>query len=510
MAVVHPKQAVRCVAAARIVEHIKVIQSLLQQRRAGVLLHPTSLPGPNANGDLGDDAYRFVDFLVAAGQRVWQVLPLGPTHGDLSPYQSLSAFAGNRHLINLQRLVQWGWIDPDEVNIHEPLMLSRVMAHALQLFNIRATEAERNEWRDFRNRAQGWLDDYALFCVLRQEEKMHAWSAWPESLRWRDTKALHEAQNRHADEIEAIRFEQFLFYRQWQQLKRYANDRGVQLFGDMPIFIAHDSADVWSQPKGFLLDAEGLPAVVAGVPPDYFSSTGQRWGNPHYDWTWMEQDDFHWWRMRTAWHLQMFDMVRIDHFRGFEASWEIPAHETTAINGTWVKAPGEALFNRLLQEFGKLPLVAEDLGIITAEVEALRDHFGLPGMRILHFAFDGSAHNPYLPHNHILNSVVYTGTHDNDTTMGWYNSLGRDSQRHIQHYLGEPAAEMPWPLIRAAHASVARLAIIPMQDILGLATAHRMNTPGTTQDNWRWRFRWEWLTNEMVGKLYDMTKLYGR
>lgn len=487
-----------------------MIPGLLKQRRAGVLLHPTSLPGPGANGDLGADAYRFVDFLASTGQRVWQVLPLGPTHADLSPYQSLSAFAGNRHLISLQRLVQWGWIDPDEVNIHEPLMLSRVMAHALQLFNSRATEAERRELHDFRHKSQSWLDDYALFCVLRQEEKMHAWSEWPESLRWRDAQALHQAYSRHADEIEAIRFEQFLFYRQWQQLKRYANERGVLLFGDMPIFVAHDSADVWSQPEGFHLNATGKPAVVAGVPPDYFSQTGQRWGNPHYDWAWMERNDFHWWRLRIAWHLEMFDMVRIDHFRGFEASWEIPAQETTAINGRWVKAPGEALFNRFLEQFGKLPLVAEDLGIITADVEALRDRFGLPGMRILHFAFEGGANNPYLPHNHISNSVVYTGTHDNDTTVGWFEGLNLERQRHILHYLGDPQEDMPWPLIRACHASVARLAIIPMQDLLGLGSAHRMNKPGTTQGNWCWRFQWEWLTDKMVSTLLDVTRLYGR
>ncbi|HEY0720090.1 MAG TPA: 4-alpha-glucanotransferase [Gammaproteobacteria bacterium] len=487
-----------------------VPQSFLRQRRAGVLLHPTSLPGPAANGDFGADAYRFVDLLVATGQRIWQVLPLGPTHSDLSPYQSLSAFAGNRHLISLHRLVEWGWIDAEEVNIHDPLQLSRVMAHALAMFNKQAGEKERAEWHEFCAKARGWLDDYALFCVLRQEAGMRPWSEWPEPLRWREPAALQVARLRHAEEIEAIRFEQFLFYRQWQQLKRYANEHGVQMFGDMPIFVAHDSSDVWSQPEGFQLDTSGKPTVVAGVPPDYFSPTGQRWGNPHYDWAWMEQDDFHWWRRRIAWHLQMFDMVRVDHFRGFEASWEIPADEATAINGHWVKAPGAALFNALLTEFGALPIVAEDLGIITPEVEALRTQFGLPGMRILHFAFDGGATNPYLPHNHTHNSVVYSGTHDNDTTLGWYHGLSQDRQHHILHYLGDPHEEMPWPLLRAALASVACLAIIPMQDLLGLGTEHRMNTPGTTQGNWCWRFQWEWLTNEMASRLAEMTRLYGR
>ncbi|HEY0634559.1 MAG TPA: 4-alpha-glucanotransferase [Gammaproteobacteria bacterium] len=486
------------------------MQSFFQQRRAGLLLHPTSLPGPAANGDLGDDAFRFVDLLVATGQRVWQVLPLGPTHNDLSPYQSLSAFAGNRHLISLQRLVDSGWIDASEINIHDARELSQVMAHALARFSERASDDERAQWQTFCQGAQGWLDDYALFCVLRQEAGMRAWSEWPEPLRWRVPAALHEVRQRHAAEIEAIRFEQFLFHRQWLQLKRYANERGVQLFGDMPIFVAHDSADVWSQPAAFRLDATGEPEVVAGVPPDYFSETGQRWGNPHYDWEWMRQNDFHWWRMRIAWQLELFDMVRIDHFRGFEASWEIPAHETTAINGRWVKAPGEALFDCLMGEFGSLPIVAEDLGIITPEVEALRTRFGLPGMRILHFAFDGGAHNPYLPHNHLPDSVVYTGTHDNDTTMGWFNSLSLERRRHILHYLGDPQEAMPWPLLRAAHASVARLAIIPMQDLLGLDAEHRMNTPGTTQGNWRWRFEWAWLKDEMVVSLFEMTKLYGR
>lgn len=491
-------------------EHCSKVPVLLQQRRAGVLLHPTSLPGPGEHGDLGDEAYRFIDFLVATGQRVWQMLPLGPTHEDLSPYQSLSAFAGNRHLISLPRLVQWGWLNVDELNIHAPRELSQVMAHALQKFSSRASEAERAEWCEFRTKAQGWLDDYALFCVLRQEAGMRAWSDWPELLRWRDSDALDAAYKRHADEIEAIHFEQFLFYRQWQQLKRYANERGVQLFGDIPIFVAHDSADVWSQPNGFRLDKEGCPTVVAGVPPDYFSQTGQRWGNPHYDWGWMARTDFRWWRTRIAWQLQMFDLVRIDHFRGFESSWEIPAHESTARNGSWEKGPGEALFNWLLADLGSLPLVAEDLGIITTEVEALRDQFGLPGMRILHFAFEGGAGNPYLPYNHLPNSVVYTGTHDNDTTLGWYRRLNPHLQHHINHYLGDSQEPMPWSLIRAALASVARLAIIPMQDILSLGEEHRMNTPGTPQGNWRWRFQWEWLNGETEQRLLEMTRLYGR
>ncbi len=491
-------------------ETTPLLPELLQQRHAGILLHPTSLPGPAANGDLGDDAYRFVDFLVRTGQRVWQVLPLGPTHNDLSPYQSLSAFAGNRHLISLQRIVDWGWLNSNEIEIHEPYELSRVMAHALQMFHSRADEKERREWREFCTKAAKWLDDYALYCVIRQEQHMQAWCEWPEPLRWRSPDALRDVQSRHADEIEAIRFEQFLFYRQWQQLKRYANEHGVQLFGDMPIFVGHDSADVWSLPEGFLLDAAGKPTVVAGVPPDYFSQTGQRWGNPHYDWAWMERNDFQWWRERVAWHLEMLDLVRIDHFRGFEASWEIPASEATAINGCWVKAPGELLFNCLLQQFGKLSFVAEDLGIITPEVEALRDRYGFPGMRILQFAFDGGPENPYLPHNHTTNSAVYTGTHDNNTTLGWFSSLSHDAQRHILEYLGEPEEPMPWPLINAALGSVARLAIIPMQDLLALGEEHRMNTPGTTQGNWRWRFQWEWLEGEMEHKLREAVQLFGR
>jgi len=491
-------------------ETAPLLPGLLQQRLAGILLHPTSLPGPAVNGDLGDDAYRFVDFLARTGQRVWQVLPLGPTHNDLSPYQSLSAFAGNRHLISLHRLVEWGWLHVSEVVIREPYELSRVMAHALQMFSSRASQSEQDEWREFCAKAEGWLDDYALYCVIRQEQHMRAWCEWPEPLRWRSPDALREVRSRHSDEIEAIRFEQFLFYRQWQQLKRYANEKGVQLFGDMPIFVGHDSADVWSQPEGFLLDTAGQPSVVAGVPPDYFSQTGQRWGNPHYDWEWMAKNDFQWWRERVAWHMQMLDLVRIDHFRGFEASWEIPASEATAINGRWVKAPGEQLFNRLLQQFGKLPLVAEDLGIITPEVEALRDRYGFPGMRILQFAFEGGPANPYLPYNHTPNSVVYTGTHDNDTTLGWFNNLNRDLQTHILHFLGDVREAMPWPLIRATHASVARLAIIPIQDLLALGEEHRMNIPGTTQGNWRWRFQWEWLEGDMERKLLETTRLYGR
>ena len=486
------------------------------RRRTGILLHPSSLPGPRGQGDLGADACRFVDFLAAAGQTVWQVLPLGPTHDGGSPYQCLSVHAGNARLISLDRLVEAGWLSSDEARDAPADDESRACADdgvwslVLQGFSARADEAARGAYAAFIAGARDWLDDYALFIALRAEFAHAAWVDWPAPLRDRDEAALAAARLRHQRVIERVRFQQFLFHRQWHELKVYANARGVLLFGDMPIFVAHDSVDVWADRRLFNLDEEGRARVVAGVPPDYFSVTGQRWGNPHYRWDVMAQDGYRWWIRRIESHLAMLDLVRIDHFRGFEAFWEIPADHADAIGGRWVDGPREALFDALLSHFGTLPLVAEDLGMITPEVYALRDRYGLPGMRILQFAFDGSADNPYLPHNYSPAAVVYTGTHDNDTTLGWFLELEPRMRDYVDEYLGRPVEAMPWSLIRSAMASTAAMAIFPMQDVLALDGEHRMNVPGTTEGNWRWRFEWEWVPEELPARLARMAAIYGR
>ncbi|MEQ6341446.1 MAG: 4-alpha-glucanotransferase [Gammaproteobacteria bacterium] len=481
----------------------------LSQRRAGILLHPTSLPG----GVLGPEAFRFVDFLAASGMSVWQTLPLGPTHNDGSPYQCLSVHAGNPRLISLELLAELGWLNNDAaipVDADPEAHRCACFIESRRGFMQRASDEERAALDAFVVKQGFWLDDFALYQALRQENDGRAWLDWPVSLRDRETDALDRARVRLVDAIEQACFEEYVFFRQWQNLKRYANERGVLLFGDMPIFVAHDSAEVWAHREYFMLDEEGRAQVVAGVPPDYFSATGQRWGNPHYNWGCMQADGFHWWVERMTTQLAQFDLIRIDHFRGFEAYWEIPAHAETAIDGRWVKAPGDELFQALQETFNPLPLVAEDLGIITPEVDALREKYGLPGMKILQFAFEGGASNPYLSYNHQHNSVVYTGTHDNNTTVGWFEELSSPLQQHILEYLGLPQEVMPWPLIRCAFASVAQLAIVPMQDVLALDGEHRMNLPGTTKSNWSWRFDWEQVPEELSGRLHRLAEIYGR
>jgi 4-alpha-glucanotransferase len=471
------------------------------------------LPGSAGNGDLGPDAYRFVDFLAECGITLWQTLPLGPCHEDLSPYQCMSVHAGDFRLVSLQALVEMGWLDNAELDPATDIDAQRLvrLAAAYNGFQSRAGSAEREAFSQFTTSHAHWLDDYALYQALRAEHGGKAWYDWPGAVRDRKPKVLAAERKRLAGPIEQARFQQFLFYRQWTQLRRYANDRGVLMFGDIPIFVAHDSADIWAQREWFAVDGHGQPQVVAGVPPDYFSVTGQRWGNPHYHWDALRQDDFGWWRQRVHSQLEMFDLVRIDHFRGFEAYWEIDAKCATAIEGRWVKGPGAAFFDALTRDFpDQLPLVAEDLGVITEEVTALRKHFNLPGMKILQFAFDGSPDNAYLPHNHETLGVVYTGTHDNNTTLGWYHELPQDKRELVNRYLGDSGEAMPWLLVRAALASVARLAVIPMQDVLGLDGAHRMNVPGVTEGNWRWRFSWDQLWHEHRARLSSWVRLYGR
>ena len=485
---------------------------LFAKRRAGILLHPTSLPGGPGNGDLGPEAYRFVDFLAECGISLWQTLPLGPTHEDRSPYQCLSVHAGNVRLISLQSLVDLGWLDEAGLDEAGDLDAQRNvrLATAYTGFQRKAGEEDKRAFKRFVRKRARWLEDFALYQALHQAQGGVPWYNWPQAICERDPEALDVERKRLAGSIAQARFEQFVFYRQWKQLRQYANDRGILLFGDIPIFVAHDSADVWAHREWFSVDEHGQLQVVAGVPPDYFSATGQRWGNPHYRWDELKQDGFGWWLERIRSQMEMFDLARIDHFRGFEAYWEIDARSETAIDGHWVKGPGESFFQVLKQVFGDLPLVAEDLGVITPEVTALRKEFGLPGMKILQFAFDGSPDNPYLPHNHEELCVVYTGTHDNNTTLGWYQELPDHDRARVHHYLGDSQEPMPALLIRAALASVARLAVIPWQDVLELDGTHRMNVPGVADDNWRWRFTWDQVQEHQKRRLQDWIALYGR
>lgn len=488
----------------------------LDKRRSGILLHPTSLPGPCSSGVLGEDAYRFVDFLKDAGFSVWQMLPLGPTHGDNSPYQSLSVHAGNPQLIDLKWLVDKGWLEEQDLRncFADVFGRSKCLSIAFSHFRKQCDDhPEDNECQAFHQFVQEqafWLDDFALYCALKKENQNKSWVDWPEAIKKRKKKALTQAKEHLRNEIYFYQFEQFLFFSQWLALKEYANNNGVYLFGDLPIFVAHDSADVWAQRQFFKLDPQGHSEVVAGVPPDYFSATGQRWGNPHYHWHEMEKSGFSWWKERIDTQQILFDVIRIDHFRGFEACWEIPAEEETAINGQWVTTPGEKLMTALYQAYPHLTLVAEDLGIITKEVNELREQFNLPGMKILQFAFSGEASNPYLPHNHQVNSVVYTGTHDNDTTLSWLNTLNDDEKHYIRQYFNFPYETLNYVLMSSAMASVAKLAMLPLQDIMNLGEGHRMNTPGTTEGNWLWRFTWEQLNDETGAIARHMNTLYGR
>jgi 4-alpha-glucanotransferase len=479
-----------------------------KHRRTGVLLHPTSLPGPAAQGQLNQEAFNFIDFLHDSKVSIWQVLPLGPTHEDGSPYQSYSAFALNPKLLDLTVLKQWPFLPASELT--DCLAGNNPLQAVYHLFMTCADQEQLLRFSHFKSTHQYWLEDYACYCCIKQNHGHTSWVDWPAPLRDREAKALAEFTHKQATEMDIIRFEQFVLYTIWHSIKGYATLKKIALFGDIPIFVAHDSADVWANRSLFHLDAQGSPMTIAGVPPDYFSANGQRWGNPHYCWQAMAKDDYAWWIRRLAHNLLLYDMVRIDHFRGLESFWEIAADEATAINGKWVKAPGKKLLSLFQKHFRALPIVAEDLGIITPEVEALRDHFHLPGMKVLQFAFDSDANNPYLPHNHVKCSVVYTGTHDNNTSAGWFAQLDEATRNYCLAYLNYPKEPMPWPLIQSALASIAQIAIIPMQDLLAGGSEQRMNTPGTTQGNWCWRFQWQQLPKGLSRHIEKLNILYGR
>lgn len=476
------------------------------RRRAGILLHPTSLPGPEQHGIIGHDAFRFIEFLAQAGVSVWQTLPLGPTHNDKSPYQCLSAHAIDPNFISLE------WLYDRQLLKQDPTLSTKNNKQQLlkEAFTVFKQENDGDDFQKFKQQHSYWLEDFSAFMAIREIQDNKAWWDWEKSLRDRESKAINAFSDKYSDLIEYFQFIQFIVFKQWLQLKAYANQHGVLIFGDLPIYVALDSADVWANRKQFSLDKNGNPTSVAGVPPDYFSETGQRWGNPLYNWAIMKKDGFRWWVDRMRSQYELFDLIRIDHFRGLQAYWEVPAEEETAINGKWVKAPGESLLNKLESSFGGLPLVAEDLGTITEEVHKLRHSFSIPGMKILQFAFDRNPDNPYLPHNHERDSVIYTGTHDNDTTLAWYEGLDPESQDYVCQYLGGDNLSMPWTLIRTALASVAQLAIIPMQDILGLGKGYRMNTPGTTEGNWTWRFNWTQIQDNLIQDLQQLNKLYNR
>lgn len=482
---------------------------VFNRRRAGVLLHPTALPG--IHGKLGQPARQFVDYLALMGMTVWQTLPTGPTHADLSPYQSLSAHAGNSELIDLTELVPLGLLTDEELS-------SQPRAAALKAAGTRflteATWADRplkqEAWHQFLANHKSWLDDFALFVAIRDALGGIPWYDWPMPLRKREPQALEAFATGHQEAIRHICFEQFVFYTQWQAIRRYASDRGVLLFGDIPIFVAHDSADVWAHPDMFKLDEGGHPTVIAGVPPDYFSPDGQHWGNPLYDWSAMAKQGYRWWIDRLASQRENFDLLRIDHFRGLQAFWEIPAGDPRPVNGHWVAGPSDEFLSACFDQLPDLPLVAENLGIIGDDVEALRHRFKLPGMTVMQFGFDGSPGNPHLLHNHKELDLVYTGTHDNDTTLGWYLGLNESTRQYVNRYLRVTPDHATSQMIQAAMGSVSKLVIIPIQDLLGLDSSARFNTPGTTVNNWVWQLPENYPVITRPDSIKEMVRMFGR
>jgi 4-alpha-glucanotransferase len=491
-------------------------------RCSGVLLHPTSLPGPHGAGDFGPAAYHFVDWLVSAGQSLWQILPLGGIGPGNSPYMSNSAFAGNVLLIDLQALQQAGWLEPGDLAPaagfeHHRVDFGRVVPwrmerlhRAAARFADGAAPAERKDYDAFCTHHAGWLGDYALFMALAEFHAGRPWCDWAPALAQRDPAALAQARSQHAEALGFWQFCQWCFFRQWARLKAYANTRGIRIVGDAPIFVAYQSADVWARQALFELDARGRPEVVAGVPPDYFSATGQRWGNPLYRWDAHRAEGYAWWTERVRCTFELVDIVRIDHFRGFAGYWEIPAHEPTAVIGRWLPGPGAALFDAIEAALGELPIIAEDLGVITPEVDALRRRFKLPGMRVLQFAFGSGNDNPYLPHNHERGTVVYGGTHDNNTSIGWWAEATDAERAHARDYLATDGHGIAWARIRAASASVADTAIHPLQDVLELAGDCRMNLPGKGGGYWEWRFTWDQVRPEHAQRLRHLGLLYRR
>ncbi|MCO6449201.1 MAG: 4-alpha-glucanotransferase [Caldilineales bacterium] len=491
---------------------------MFDQRVSGILLHPTSLPGPYGIGDLGKHAYAFVDWLAEAGQQLWQVLPLGPTgYGD-SPYQCFSAFAGNPLLIDLEDLVARGYLALEDLAVpvfpHERVDYGRVIDWKNEILDLAfqkfQTQPAPAAFGEFLEANAWWLKDYTLFMALKEAHGMSAWANWDAALRDRKSKALDAARQLHSTAIASHSFRQWLFFEQWLALKQYANERRIRIIGDIPIYVACDSADAWSQRNLFYFDAKGKPTVVAGVPPDYFSPTGQLWGNPIYDWEKMAANQFAWWIQRFQHNLVLYDIIRIDHFRGFYNYWEVPGDAPTAENGIWKDGPRQALFDTVINTLGDLPLIAEDLGEPEPHVYELRDHYNFPGMRVLQFAWSSDGSDPFLPHNYVKNCVVYTGTHDNDTTRGWYDKAPESERDYVRRYLRISGEDIAWDLIRLAQQSPANTAIIPLQDAINLGSAARMNTPSAPSGNWTWRFAPHQLSDGIKFGLRELSYLYGR
>jgi 4-alpha-glucanotransferase len=493
-------------------------------RSAGILLHPTSLPGKYGIGDLGKEAFKFIDFLKDAGQTLWQVFPLGPTgYGD-SPYQCFSAFAGNPLLISPDKLKAEGFLSekdlselpessPQKVDFGKVIEYKKNLHRKAYRNFVNNSKKLEKEFDEFCSEHKAWLDDYALFIAAKEYHNRKVWSKWDKELVLRTGDAIKKWNEKLKDEIRYHKFIQFIFFRQWKAVRKYANENGIKIIGDVPIFIAYDSADLWAHKELFTVDEKGKLTFVAGVPPDYFSATGQLWGNPLYKWKEMEKDEFLWWRKRFESILELVDIIRIDHFRGFEAYWKIPGDAETAIDGKWIKSPGKKLFQTLKKYMGELPILAEDLGVITPQVETLRDEFNFPGMKILQFAFGKGMENKFLPHNYIQNCVVYTGTHDNDTTRAYFEKEKKnkgDIFKHLQRYLNYSGDDVVSELIRLAYSSVAVFVVIPMQDILNLGGEARMNFPSTLGGNWSWRFTWDQVDKHLASRYKELASLYER
>ena len=492
------------------------------KRSSGILLHPTSLPGPYGIGDIGSQAMCWIDFLAEVGCSLWQVLPLGPTgYGD-SPYQCFSAFAGNPYLISPEALLADDLLQPDDLtelldNTPERIDYGEIIPWKLSLLDraydrfLQLDSAPLHTQLDkFRGSHSSWLDDFALFMALKEAHNGEPWSTWEKPLRSRNPQALAEACQKYTEAIQRHIFRQFIFYRQWSILHTYTANKGIDIIGDIPIFVAHDSADVWAHPELFFLDEEGQPTVIAGVPPDYFSETGQLWGNPLYRWNVHQSHGYDWWLQRIRAVLELVDIIRLDHFRGFAAYWEVPGGALTAVKGHWVPGPGKDFFQVVMDSLGELPIIAEDLGVITPDVEDMRDSFGLPGMKIFQFAFATTPKDPFLPHNYPHNCVVYTGTHDNDTSLGWYERVPETERDSFLRYLDRNGSNVSWDMIRAVWSSVANFALAPMQDFLSLDNKARMNYPGNPSGNWTWRMSTDALNDPLSNKIKEINYLYSR
>lgn len=491
-------------------------------RMSGILLHPTSLPGPDGIGDIGPEAYNWVDFLVQTGCKIWQLLPLGPTgYGD-SPYQCFSAFAGNPYLINPLLLVDDGLLTMDDI-IERPdfpkdyVDYGPVINWKLKLLNRAFKNYKKlvpkeisNQFADFIQNESEWLIDFSIFMAIKEINQGASWDTWDEKLRKRDEITLNHFKDENKDLIESQMFRQFLFFKQWTALKEYANEQGIKIIGDIPIFISFDSSDAWANPELFFFDKDLKPTVVAGVPPDYFSATGQLWGNPLYRWDIHRKNNYSWWQKRIKATLKLFDFIRLDHFRGFVNYWEVPAGNATAEIGRWLPGPGAHFFEVMLKELGDLPIIAEDLGEISPDVYVLRDQFNLPGMKICQFAFTGDPDDPFLPHNYPKNCVAYSGTHDNDTALGWYLGAPEKERDFYRRYFARSGENVSWDLIRAVWSSVARMAIAPLQDFLSLGTEARMNFPGKPSGNWSWRVLPGQINSNLSVKIREINYLYSR